>query len=52
MTKWGWFKMISVVVLFLILVAVCIIEDRLVVTSLDEVNKYCYQIQLRKMAEL
>ncbi len=45
MTKWGWFKLVSIFVLFLILVTVCIIEDRLVVTSLDQVNRFCYEIE-------
>lgn len=45
MTNWGWFRLGSMAFLFLILIAVCVIEDRLVVKSLDEVNRYCYEIE-------
>lgn len=34
MTKYVWFKIVSVVVIVGILTAVCVIEDRLVITSL------------------
>lgn len=45
MTKYGWFKLISIFVLIGLLTAICVIEDRLVITSLDRVNRYCYQIE-------
>ncbi len=46
MTKWGWFKLFSMIFIFLVLIAICVIEDRLVVKSLDEVNRYCYDIEI------
>ena len=45
MTKYGWFKFASVLVLVGILIAICVVEDRLVINSLDEVNRYCYAIE-------
>lgn len=45
MTKWGWFKLGAVAFLLAILVAICVIEDRLVVTALNDVNNYCYEIE-------
>lgn len=45
MTKYVWFKIVSVVVIVGILTAVCVIEDRLVITSLEKVNDYCYEIE-------
>lgn len=45
MTKYGVFKLVSVIVLIGILVAVCVVEDRLVVTSLERVNNFCYEIE-------
>ena len=45
MTKTVWFKVGGIVVIFLILVAICVIEDRMVVTSLSEVKSYVYEIE-------
>lgn len=45
MTKYVWFKIVSVVVIVGILIAVCVIEDRLVITSFEKVNDYCYEIE-------
>lgn len=45
MTKYVWFKIISIVSIVLILIALCVLEDRLVVGSLDTVKKYCYEIE-------
>jgi len=45
MTKYNWFKLISILVLVGILIAICVVEDRLVVNSLDEVNRLCYEIE-------
>ncbi len=45
MTKYGWIKLFSIFVLIGILVAVCVVEDRLVITSLDRVNRFCYEIE-------
>ncbi len=45
MTKYGWVKLISILVVIGILIAICVIEDKLVVTSLDKVNRYCYEIE-------
>lgn len=45
MTKYVWFKIVSVVVIVGILTAVCVIEDRLVITSFEKVNDYCYEIE-------
>ena len=45
MTKYVWFKIVSVVVIVGILTAICVLEDRLVITSLEKVNDYCYEIE-------
>lgn len=45
MTKAGWFKLVSILVLVGLLTAICVIEDRLVISSLDRVNRYCYEIE-------
>lgn len=45
MTKYVWFKIISVVVIVGILTTICVIEDRLVLSSLEKVNNYCYEIE-------
>lgn len=49
MTKANLIKYISLGVVFCLLVSISIIEDRLVVSSLQEVKKYCYEIE--KMAQ-
>jgi len=45
MTKAFWIKIFSIVLVFLVLIAICLIEDRLVVESLSKVNEICYQIE-------
>ncbi len=45
MTKYGWFKLVSILVLVGILVAICVVENKLVVNALDRVNRYCYEIE-------
>lgn len=45
MTKWGWFKLGAIILLVLILTGICVLEDRLVISSLDEVNRFCYEIE-------
>ncbi|MDE6583104.1 MAG: DUF4363 family protein [Clostridia bacterium] len=46
MTKVGWFKLISLIAIVGVLIAICIIEDRLVINSLSEVKNYCYEIEI------
>lgn len=46
MTKLGWFKVISFVLIFLFLVVICIVEDRVVVSALNNVKQYCYSIEM------
>lgn len=45
MTKYGWFKLISIFIILAVLIGLCVLEDRLVVTSLDEVKRFCYEIE-------
>ena len=45
MTKYTIFKIISVALIFAFLVGICVIEDRLVITSLEKVNNFCYEIE-------
>ncbi|MBP3431491.1 MAG: DUF4363 family protein [Clostridia bacterium] len=45
MTKYGWFRLISVFLLVAVLTFICVIEDRLVFSSLNAVNNYCYEIE-------
>ena len=45
MTKAEWFKLVSILLIVGILIALCILEDRLVVNSLNEVNRYCFEIE-------
>lgn len=45
MTKFMWFQIISIFLIFGILVAVCVIEDKLVTVALERVDNYCYQIE-------
>ncbi len=45
MTKYGCFKLVSFLLIVFVLVAVCVVEGRLVVGSLDAVNRYCYEIE-------
>lgn len=46
MTKYVWFKLISVLCIFGVLIGICVVEDRLVVSSLKQVKDYCYQIEV------
>lgn len=46
MTKVGVFKLVSFLVILALLTAICVIEDRLVASSLMEVKNYCYAIEL------
>lgn len=45
MTKYGFFKMISIIFLVGFLVAICVIEGVLVEKSLSQVQDYCLQIE-------
>ncbi len=45
MTKYTIFKIVSVALIFAFLIGICVVEDRLVITSLDQVNNYCYEIE-------
>lgn len=45
MTKFMWFQIISIFLIFGILVVVCVIEDKLVTTALERVDSYCYEIE-------
>lgn len=45
MTKYSWFKIISIILIVGVLIGLCVLEDRLVIGSLDVVNKYCYEIE-------
>ncbi len=46
MTKFAWFKLISIIIIVGLLIGICVIEDKLVVSSLEQVSKYCYDIEL------
>lgn len=46
MTKVGVFKLVSFLVIVAILVAICVVEDRLVSDSLMQVKDYCYKIEM------
>lgn len=45
MTKYTIFKIVAVVLIFAFLIGICVIEDRLVITSLEQVNNFCYEIE-------
>lgn len=45
MTKLNWTKIICVFLLLAFIVLACVIEDRIVVSSLQEVKNYCYEIE-------
>lgn len=45
MTKFMWFQIISVVLIFGLLISICAIEDKLVRDALLNVEEYCYQIE-------
>lgn len=46
MTKWLWFKLLSVLILLGSIVGICILEDQLVKKSLASVNDACYEIEV------
>lgn len=46
MTKSGLFRLISVLIIFLSIVGVCLFEDRMVVSALNSVKVYCYEIEM------
>lgn len=45
MTKFMWFQLCSLVTILAILIGVCVIEDRLVTSTLENVSDYCYRIE-------
>lgn len=45
MTKYMWFKLVSVFVIVGVLIAICVVEDRLIINSFKEIQNYCYQIE-------
>ena len=45
MTKYSWFRLISIFIIVGVLIALCVVEDRLVIDSLERVNQYCYEIE-------
>lgn len=46
MTKVGIFKLVSFLIIIGVLIAICVVEDRLVTDSLIQVKDYCYQIEM------
>ncbi len=46
MTNLTKFKIIGSIFLFLFIVLTCVVEDRLVVSSLGQVKDYCYEIEV------
>lgn len=45
MTKYNLFKLISIMIICAILVGICVVEDRVVVDSLKQVDTYCFEIE-------
>lgn len=45
MTKAFWIKISSVILIFLVLIGLCVLEDRMVTNSLSQVNDLCYEIE-------
>ncbi len=45
MTKFMWFQFISILLILGVLIAVCVLEDNLVSSALEDVRSYCYQIE-------
>lgn len=45
MTKYGWFKLVSIALVVGFLVGICVLEDRMVIGALSRVNAYCYEIE-------
>lgn len=46
MTKFMWFQLVSILILLAVLIAVCVVEDDLVSSSLSLVDEYCYGIEV------
>lgn len=46
MTKFMWFQLVSILILLAVLIAVCVVEDALVSSSLSLVDDYCYEIEV------
>lgn len=51
MTKLTKFKIFGAIFLFLFITLTCVVEDRLVVSSLGQVKDYCYQIEIASKEE-
>lgn len=45
MTKYMWFKIISIFLIVCTLIAICVVEDRIIITSFEEVQRFCYEIE-------
>ena len=45
MTKAFWIKIFAIVFVFFVLMAICLIEDKLVLSALTKVNNICYDIE-------
>ena len=45
MTKFMWFQFISILLILGVLIAVCVLEDNLVSSALEDVRSYWYQIE-------
>ena len=45
MTKCIWFKLIAILFIVGVLIVICVVEDRVIVSSLNEVKNYCYEIE-------
>ena len=46
MTRFMWFQLVSILILLAVLIAVCVVEDDLVSSSLSLVDDYCYEIEV------
>ena len=46
MTKWLWFKLVSVLALVGVIAGICFLEDHLVKSALSVVNDRCYEIEV------
>lgn len=45
MTRYMVFKIVSILLIIAGLIAVCVVEDRIAITSLNRVSDYCYEIE-------
>ena len=45
MTKWLWFKLLAVLSILAVVIGMCVLEDRVVKSSLAAVNNRCYEIE-------